>query len=186
MRYSSGDIQHAAILSRQAGGLPETECGRLRAQVEHDVIDRAPRAADEFRFFSRGCLIVHSSQRPPLPIERNIALGHFRLQAVRGELLPAENPREKTSRILDFLRLYKAGPRYFPRKKDHFPLFSELRISLPLIPSNHAQLRNRDNETPPAVTVFGLLFDNFIGPIPGEKHNEIGHLTKKRLYVVDR
>ena len=105
---------------------------------------------------------------------------------MRAELLPAENPREKTSRILDFLRLYKAGPRYFPRKKDHFPLFSELRISLPLIPSNHAQLRNRDNETPPAVTVFGLLFDNLIGPIPGEKHNEIGHLTKKRLYVVDR
>jgi hypothetical protein len=44
---------------------------------------------------------------------------------MRGELLPAEKPGEKASRILDPLRLYKAGSRYFPRKKDHFPLFSK-------------------------------------------------------------
>ena len=69
-----GNVQHAPILRRKLHGHPLSEGGTIGTQINNYVVNGSHRAADQFRFFERSGLIMHSTERSFLLVERNVAL----------------------------------------------------------------------------------------------------------------
>ena len=80
-----GDIEHFSVLLSDDGAGPLQESGRVRADVDGDVKDRATGAADEFGLAIVAFLPVQSSQGAGLCTERHIGLHHVGSEPFLGK-----------------------------------------------------------------------------------------------------
>lgn len=93
------DEEHGAVLRGEFDGKILLERRGRRPQVDDDVINRSPGASYELRFRKRRNLEMHAAQRPFAFVERDVALFHMRIDAVRFEFLSAKRAGEKPALI---------------------------------------------------------------------------------------
>src|SRR6266404_6875571 len=100
-----GYIDHQTVAGSQFYSEPFSPSRRVRPQIDDYIVNRAASAANQLRFLVRGNLVMHSSQRAPLLIERGITLHHLRIQAASSKLFLAPGSREKATLVIKPFRL---------------------------------------------------------------------------------
>ena len=105
-----GGVKHGTVAAREFLPVPLAAGRRIRAQVDDDVVDGAPRAADQFGFLVGLFLVVHTANRAPLKTERGVELEHVGIQAMLDELFAAPGTREIAPVILDLFLPDLEGP----------------------------------------------------------------------------
>ncbi len=112
-------VGHTAVFGRERRRrmFPEGRGGGPK--IENDVVDRPPRAADDFHFRMRRKLIVQAPQRSLPRVERLAALGDSPRKAALFEVTLAPEPREKAALVRDWFRFDQEGPGDFEWLEDH-------------------------------------------------------------------
>ena len=99
MSKSFGYIQHAMICRREFRCQPLGKSRRIGSEVDNDVVNGSPRAANQFSFFVGSDLVVHAPQRSFLPVEGHAALGQPWIKAIFHKLPLAPGAGEKSPLI---------------------------------------------------------------------------------------
>jgi hypothetical protein len=75
------------------------ESRRVRTQIDDDILWGSHRAANEFRLFVRGLLVMHPPQDVFRAVEGDVALYPMSAKAVRLKLALAPGARKKATFI---------------------------------------------------------------------------------------
>ena len=108
-----GDVERPPILGRQLQGQVLAEARGIRAQIQGDVEQRSPDAADQLGLREGRSLVVHAPERAALVVERHAALRELAIEAVVDELPGRPGASEVSPLIRVPLRLEqpRAGQR---------------------------------------------------------------------------
>src|SRR5262245_39343986 len=99
VREALWNVEHQLRLRRQGQRDPIGECRRIWPDIDDDVMDRPPHAADQLGLFMWRGLPMHAAHRAPLDVDRNAALDEFGIEAVAGKLFAAPGPHELAALI---------------------------------------------------------------------------------------
>src|SRR5205085_12083648 len=120
VRETFGHVEHELVLFGQLDAKPLLEGGRIGAQINDDIVERAARAAHEFCLRVGRVLKVHAAQCAFAPVARDVALDNRRGKTLRRKLARRPSARKKTALVLESLRLDHKRARQFRLDEDHF------------------------------------------------------------------
>ncbi len=106
MGESFGDDEHLRVVWYQLLGVPLQECRRFRAQIHCDVPDPATHAPDHLHFRVRRMLEMQSSHSARMAGFGVIDLRDLAVAQYGPKFLGAEEPRERSARIVVRRRLH--------------------------------------------------------------------------------
>jgi hypothetical protein len=97
------DVKHPPVFRGELDGEVLLERGRRRTQVDDGVKDRSRCTPHKLRLRKGSGLEMHPAQSAFVLVERNVALGHLRVQPVSLEFPPAKGAGQKAALVFVLL-----------------------------------------------------------------------------------
>ena len=93
---------------------------RFRAQIDHDIVNRATHATHQLGLARRFCLKMHSAERAGFGIRRQVALDDVWVETMFRKFVGTKGPRKKATLILMPLEVDSEGTAERGLNKNHF------------------------------------------------------------------